>query len=350
MKRRNFLTATAAGAAFASLLAGAATAQESITLRFHQFLAPVAPLPAHAFKPWAEELAAASDGRIQIQHFDGMALGGRPPELIDQARDGVVDISMSLVGYTPGRFPRSEVFELPFIMDNSIATSLAFQQMIEEDFAENEFSDVKVLAGWVHGPGLIHSEDPIEKLEDMQGKTMRGPTRIINDLLSELGAEPVGMPLPAIPEALSKGVINGTVVPWEVTPSIRLSELVDNHTEFGGDKALYTATIVMVMNQQAYDNMPEDLRAIFDEHIGAGMVQDFAQVMVDYDAPGRQIAVDAGNTIIELDQAEVDRWIDASQPVYDRWIADMEGQGIDGQALIDRARELIAEKNAELGN
>mgnify|MGYP000185395017 CR=1 FL=1 len=99
----------------------------------------------------------------------------------------------------------------------------------------------------------------------MKGKTVRGPTRVINDMLAELGAEPVGMPLPAIPEALSKGVINATVIPWEVTPSIRLTELVRNHTEFGGPEALYTATIVLVMNQTKYDALDDDLKAIDKE-------------------------------------------------------------------------------------
>lgn len=347
MKRRSFLKTTAAGALLAGFGPSTAFAQD-VSLRFHQFLAPVAPLPAHAFKPWGERLEAASGGRLKIQHFDAMTLGGRPPELLDQARDGVVDISMSVVGYTPGRFPRTEVFELPFMMKDPIATSLAFQQMIEDDFQDSEYADFKVLAGWVHGPGVIHSEDPIEKLEDMAGKTLRGPTRIINDLLSELGAEPVGMPLPAIPEALSKGVINGTVIPWEVTPSIRLAELVANHTEFGGEEALYTATIIMVMNKSAYEALPDDLRAILDAESGAAMAQAFSQVMVDYDAPGRQIAVDAGNNLITLDEAEVARWKAAAEPVIDRWVAEMDGKGIDGRALIDRAKALIDEKTKML--
>ncbi|PUB18980.1 TRAP transporter substrate-binding protein [Yoonia sediminilitoris] len=347
MKRRDFLKTTAAGALAAGVGTNAAFAQDA-NLRFHQFLPPVAPLPAHAFKPWGERLAAASGGRLNVQHFDAMALGGRPPELLDQARDGVVDIAMSVVGYTPGRFPRTEVFELPFMMKNPIATSLAFQQMIEDDFQDSEYSDFKVLGGWVHGPGLIHTEEPVEKLEDMAGKTLRGPTRIINDLLSELGAEPVGMPLPAIPEALSKGVINGTVIPWEVTPSIRLTELISNHTEFAGEEALYTATIIMVMNRQAYDALPDDLREILDAESGAAMAQAFSQVMLDYDVPGREIAVAAGNNLITLDEAEVARWKAAAQPVIDRWIADMEGKGIDGQALIDRAKALIDEKTKML--
>ncbi|KEJ95945.1 TRAP-type C4-dicarboxylate transport system, substrate-binding protein [Pseudosulfitobacter pseudonitzschiae] len=337
MKKRTLLIGAAAAVA---MLPGLAFAQE-VTLRLHQFLPPVATVPAKILKPWGEEVTAASDGRIAIQHFDAMALGGRPPELLDQARDGVVDLAMTVVGYTPGRYPRTEVFELPFMMKDPVGTSRAFWEMVETDFQESEYQDVKVLGAWVHGPGVIHTKDPVTKLEDMKGKTLRGPTRVINDMLSELGATPVGMPLPAIPEALSKGVVNGTVIPWEVTPSIRLAELVSNHAEFSGDEALYTATIVLVMNRAKYDALPDDLKAILDEKSGAALSTFAAEVMFEYDKPGRDIAVEKGNTIVQLDEAEVARWKEAAQPVVARWVADMDSKGIDGQALIDQAKGLI---------
>ncbi|CUB00990.1 TRAP transporter substrate-binding protein [Pannonibacter indicus] len=344
MKKRGLVALMAAGLMALSALPSAA---QEVTLRLHQFLAPVAPVPSKILKPWGEEITQKSGGRIKIEHFDAMSLGGRPPELIDQARDGVVDMIMTIVGYTPGRFPRTEVFELPFMMTDPVATSLAFWNMVETDFQQNEYQDVKVLGAWVHGPGVIHSVDPIAKLEDMKGKTMRGPTRVINDLLSELGATPVGLPLPGIPEALSKGVINGTVIPWEVTSSIRLTELVKNHTEFGGKEALYTATIVLAMNKDKYESLPADLRAIIDAESGPKLSAFAAKVMHEYDTPARELAVKAGNNIITLDEAEVARWKEASQPVVDRWVADMQTKGIDGQALIDQAKKLIEENTAK---
>lgn len=339
MKRRDFIKKT--GAAAAVMAAPSVARAQEVTLRLHQFLPPPAPVPAMILKPWGESLAAASGGRINIQHFDAMSLGGRPPELMDQARDGVVDMSMTVVGYTPGRFPRTEVFELPFMMTNPVATAKAYWEMVETDFQSNEYADVKVLGAWVHGPGVIHTKAGVSSLEDMKGLSLRGPTRVINDLLSELGAEPVGMPLPAIPEAISKGVVNGTVIPWEVTTAIRLSELVDNHTEFSGEEALYTAAIVLVMNKASYDALPDDLRAILDAESGEKLSAFASQVMWDMDAPARQIAQDAGNTITTLDEAEVARWKEAAQPVIDRWISDMNDQGIDGAALIEQARSLI---------
>jgi TRAP-type C4-dicarboxylate transport system substrate-binding protein len=341
MKRRSFVKSTLLGAVAALAVSSAAYAQE-VTLRLHQFLPPPAPVPAQILKPWAAQVEEASGGRIKIEHFDAMSLGGRPPELMDQARDGVVDLSMTVVGYTPGRFPRTEVFELPFMMTNPVATAKAYWEMVETDFQNNEYSDVKVLGAWVHGPGLIHSAEGVTSLEDMKGLTLRGPTRIINDLMAELGAEPVGMPLPAIPEALSKGVVKATVIPWEVTTAIRLSELVSNHTEFSGDESLYTAAIVLVMNKAKYEALPDDLRAILDAESGAKLSAFATQVMWDMDAPAREIAANAGNTIVQLDEAEVARWKEASQPVIERWIADMDAKGIDGAALIEKAKSLIA--------
>ena len=348
MKRRTLMTTLASGLLSAGLLGmtAAPVLAQDVTLKLHQFLPPMANIPKNILRPWAAEVEKASGGRIKIEHFDAMALGGRPPELMDQAQDGVVDIVMTLTGYTPGRFPRSEVFELPFMMTDPVATALAYEQMIEDDLQQSEFSNVKILGGWVHGPGVIHSHDGIYKLEDMKGKKLRGPTRVINDLLGELGATPVGMPVPAIPEALSKKVVDGAVIPWEVTPALKISELVNKHTEFGGDTALYTATFVLAMNKTKYDSLPDDLRTALDSVSGPHLTKLASSVMLEWDKPGRDIAVANGNEITTLDEAEVARWKAASAPVVDRWIADMDAKGIDGKALIENAKALIAEKSA----
>ncbi len=339
MNRRSTLRGLAAVAVLATL--PISVAAQEVTLRLHQFLPPMATVPNKVLKPWADAVMEKSGGRIKIEHFDAMSLGGGPPELMDQAIEGVADITMTVVGYTPGRFPKTEVFELPFMMTDSVATSKAFMELVETELQDDEYKDVKVLGAWVHGPGVIHSNTGVTTLEDMEGKKLRAPTRIIGDLLKELGATPVGMPLPAIPEALSKGVIDGTVIPWEVTPAIKLSELATNHTEFSGAEALYTATIVTVMNKDAYEAMPDDLRAILDAESGQHLTAFAGAEMLAADKPGRDIAEANGNTIVTLDAAEVARWKAAAQPVVDRWVAEMEAKGIDGQDLITRAKALI---------
>ncbi len=270
-----------------------------------------------------------------------MSLGGRPPELYDQARDGVADVIMTVTGYTPNRFPKSEVFELPFMMRGSVATSKAFWEMVETELQATEYKDVKMLGAWVHGPGVVHTAGGVHKLEDMKGLKLRGPTRVINLLLGTLGAVPVGMPLPAIPEALSKGVVSGTVIPWEVTPAIKLSELVKHATEFSGDEALYTATIIMAMNRARYDSLPADLKAILDAKSGMALTTLAAEQMLAGDAPGRAIAAKNGTEVTVLDAAEVARWKAAAGPVVEQWVGQVAERGVDGKAAIAQANALI---------
>lgn len=327
---------TAAGAFAVVFGAGTAFAQD-VTLRVHQMLPAQATIPAQAITPWAEKVMAESDGRITIEMYPAMQLGGTPPSLFDQAQDGVVDIIWTVLGYTPGRFPKSEVFELPFMLTTGEATSVAFYNYVMENSPE-EFARVKVLALHTHGPGLFHTKEPVNSLEDLRGMKIRGGSRIISDMLGTLGAEPVGMPVPQVTEALSRGVIDGTTIPWEVTPALRTSELVSHHTGFSGDNGLYTQTFGFVMNQASYDRLPDDLKAVIDANSGVEVSREFGRVMDAGDAAGLKIAQDLGNTIVTLDEAETARWKAAAQATIDQWIADMTASGADGAALYAAAQ------------
>ncbi len=233
------------------------------------------------------------------------------------------------------------------MMTDAEAVSRAYWDIFEEKMKDGEFKDVHVIAAWVHGPGVIHSREPIAKLEDLPGKKLRAPTRIVNALLGQLGATAVGMPVPAITENLSKGVIDGAVIPWEVTTALKVPELVTNHTEFGGDHALYTSTFVLAMNKARYDALPDDLKKVIDDNSGQEVSALFGKTQQADDAPGRKIAVDRGNNIIELSAADVEPWKTAAQPVIDNWVVEMQGKGVDGQALLDEARTLIEKYSAK---
>ena len=341
MKPSKSLFGTALGLALgASLIGGAAFAQE-VTLRVHQFLPEQATIPANAIAPWAERIEAESDGRIEVELYPSMQLGGAPPTLYDQARDGVVDVVWTVLGYTPGRFPKAEVFELPFIGKSGEATSRAFHDWAMENAAE-EFDGVHVLALHTHGPGLIHANKAVETPADLAGMKVRGPSRVITNMLEVLGATPVGMPVPQVPESLSKGVIDGAVIPWEVTGALKTSELVDNHTEFSGENGLYTVGFAFVMNEDTYEGLPDDLRAVIDANSGVELAAMFGRAMDEGDVGGRKIAEDRGNTIIVVDEAGTEAWREAAQPVIDDWIAEATAAGLDGQALYDSAVAAIA--------
>jgi len=334
-------TIVKAGIAAAALVSMAAAAQpQEYTFRLHQFLAAQSAIPGNFLKPWADKVERESGGRIRIEHFPSMQLGGRPASLIDQVTDGAVDFVWTLHGYTPGRFPKAEVFELPFMAASAEATSQAFQAYVEKHMA-GDSPGIKIIAVHTHGPGLMHTKSPVEKLSDLQGMKLRGPTRMITNLLGALGAEPIGMPVPQVPESLSRGVIDGAVIPWEVSVPLKVADLVRNHTETSGNRGLYTATFLFAMNKASYDRLPDELKKVIDDNSGIEAAAWAGRVMDEADVEGRRIGAEKGNTIITLDAAESTKWREASQPVVRDWIAEMDRAGLDGQAMFEDAQALI---------
>ncbi len=343
MKNRSIkkLVALAAlGTVSVFVMANTTFAAETIVLKMHQFLPAQATVPSKILYVWADKIEKDSGGRIKIDRYPSMQLGGRPPALIDQVVDGVVDIVWTVAGYTPGRFVRTEVFELPFMSYNAEATSRAYWEMIDKDMKDKEFKDVHILGGWVHGAGILHSQKPINKLEDMKGLKIRGGTRANNMLLTELQSIPIGMPVPGVPEALSKGVINATTIPWEVAAPLKVAELVKNHTEFTG-KALYTLPFIFVMNKEKYNSLPDDLKKVIDDNSGLEFSANAGRIMEEADGPVREKAKQAGNNIIVLDAEETARWQKSSEAVYKTWSEFMESKGFDAKALIENAQNLI---------
>jgi len=321
--------------------AGVAPSQE-VTLKIHHFLPPPSPAHSKFIVPWCEKIGKESGGRLVCQIYPSMQLGGAPPQLYDQAKDGVADIIWTLPGYTAGRFPTIEAFELPFTMTNAEATSRALWLYVQQH-AKAEFKDVHPLAFHVHGPGYIHMRDKqIRTLADMKGVKVRAPTRLTNKLIGAMGATPVGMPVPQVPEALSRGVIDGAVIPWEVVPSVKVEELTKFHTETDAKfPALYTATFVFAMNLAKYNSLPPDLKKVIDQNSGVELSAWIGKVFQEADAPGRKLAEARNNQFYTIPASELENWRKVSQPIVDEWIKEMGAKGHDGKALIESARSLI---------
>ena len=339
--RRQLLQSGAALALGAPALTG--FAQSTVTLKFHTFMAPQSNVWINMHKAWMDKVEKDSGGRIKFEGYPAMQLGGSPVQLFDQAKDGVVDIVWTLPGNTPGRFPRTEVFELPFMMNNAEATSRAFWEYIHTQ-APDEYRDVHPLALHVHGPGMFHMRSKlIRTADDLRGSKVRGPSRQITKMLGYLGATPVGMPLPQIPDSLSKGVIDGAVIPWEVVPSVKVHELAKFHSQFdpaGG--ALYTTTFVMAMNKAKYAALPPDLKAIIDRNSGLETSGWLGKVQQAGDGPGREAAAKLGNTIHTIPASEAQELRRKARLVEVEWMQDMDKRGFNGQRLLDTARQLIA--------
>jgi TRAP-type C4-dicarboxylate transport system substrate-binding protein len=334
------------GAAAAAATLGAPLAafgQQTVTLKFHTFMAPMSNVWLTMHKPWMDKVERDSGGRIKFEAYPAMQLGGTPVQLYDQARDGVVDIVWTLPGNTAGRFPRVEVFELPFMMNNAEATSKAYWEYFQTQ-CPDEFKETQVIALQVHGPGVIHTAGKaVNSAADLRGLKMRGPTRQVTKLLASLGATPVGMPLPGIPDALSKGTIDGAVIPWEVVPSVKVHELTKFHSEFPTDMpAIYTTTFVMAMNKARYDGLPADLKRVIDANSGMGASAFLGRTQQGNDPIGRKAASDRGNTIHTFTRAEAEDFIRRSAAIDDEWVADMDKRGFKGAQLLSSAKALIA--------
>ncbi|MGE3065744.1 MAG: TRAP transporter substrate-binding protein [Hyphomicrobiaceae bacterium] len=343
VSRRKFLSAAGlAVAAPAVLRAGAARAQAVVTLKLHHFLPAVANGHAKMLAPWAKMIEQDSGGKIKIDIYPSMQLGGTPPQLYDQARDGVADIVWTLPGSTPGRFPSTEVFELPFVAARrGIVNALAGEEYAQAHLA-NETKDIKLLCFWAHDHGLIHATRQVKTMEDLKGLKLRSPTRLAGEALKALGATAIGMPIPQVPESLAQKVIDGCVVPWEVVPAIKVQELVKYHTEIPGTPTLYTASFFLAMNKAKYDSLPADLKQVIDKHSGMA----FARLAGNmWDNAGKEVSEmvkKRGNVITAISEDEKARWIKTTEPVISSWVKQMKDKNIDGAKLLETARALIA--------
>lgn len=334
MRRFTLACAALAVAAFHPALAQ----DDPITLTVHHFASPKAPTQATLIEPWAKRIEEQSDGRIKVEIFPSMSMGGAPPELYRQVRDGLADIVWTLTGYTPGVFPRTEVFELPTVHGGSAkATALAIQDnfdMIAEDFA-----DVKPILIYPHGGQLIHTVDKeVSSPEDLAGLKLRTPSRTGAWLIEALGAEPVGMPVPDVPQALAKGAVDGVLLPFEIMPALNAHELVKHSYEGPNGERFGTSVFMFAMNKERYEALPDDLKRVIDDNSGAAIAE---WIGGEWDKVEESGKVPRGGTEpVEVTRFSPEEWSafqEKAQQVTDRWIEQAKENGIDGAALVEAA-------------
>ena len=329
--------------ALTALACAVASQAQTVTLKVHHFLPAASAAQTTFIKPWCDKIAAESGDKMKCQIYPSMQLGGTPPQLFDQVKDGVADVVWVLPGYTAGRFPLSEVFELPFMMQNPEGTSKALWDFVQTNPAvAAEFKDVKLIALHVHGDGVFHmTGKPIKTLADLKGTKLRAPTRQTSKLLAALGATPVAMPVPQVSEALSKSVIDGALVPYEVVPSVKIQELAKFHSETDpAEPAIYTSTFVFAMNKAKYDSLSPDLKKVIDNNSGQALSGAVGKAFLAADGLGKKLTEkNAHNTI---PSAELQAWKKIGEQVTSAWVTEVSAKGANGKQLLDNARALIA--------
>ena len=342
------LRSTLAALCLSTSLAAAAAPETTITLKVHHFLPNDSLTQRELIQPWADEISRASGGRLRFHFFPAMQMGGKPAQLLDQARSGSADIVWALPGYNGGAYPLTGVFELPFMNRSAEASSQALWDFLDRH-GQREYQGVKLLATHLTDSVVLHTrKQPIRSMADFAGLRLRTANHVQSRLIELFGGTPQSMPINPVPAALARGLLDGAAVPWDVVSAVKLQERVKYHTEMAeGMPKLMHAALVLAMNKARYDSLPEDLRQIIDAHSGralsarAGRLWDTRVV-----ESGRQRARERGNEVVFLDAAEQERWMATARRLDDEWVAEAEGQGYaEGAALLREARQLVAGYN-----
>ena len=333
-----------------SALSVAATAPayaQEVTLKVAHFLPAAAPAQQNVLQPWCENLKNDSNGRIQCQFYPAMQLGGTPGQLADQVKNGVADVVWTAPGYSAGRFPAIEAFELPFMVKDSSSSSAALWQYYQQH-AQQEFAAYKVLAFHTDGGQAVHtSSKPANALADFAGLKLRTSTRMGAKTLQALGGSPVAMPPAQVTEAIAKGVVDGSLGAWELVMPTKLSEVTKLHMQPQAGAPYPTATVLMVlMNQKKFDKLPADLKAIVDKHSGAALSARFGTAFDEEAQRSRQNVQSLGNSVTTLSAAQIAELQKATASVDEEWVAQASSKGLDGKALLAAARALTATSSA----
>jgi len=314
---------------------------ENVTLTIHHFLSPKSNAHTKMIQAWADKVAKESNGQIKFELFPAMAMGGKPSELYGQVRDGTADIVWTVLGYTPGVFPRSEVYELPLVHKGSAtATTIALNSTM--DMLADDYKDVKILFLHANDGNVIHSATkPIRKFEDAKGLKLRTPSRTGSWVIEGMGAEPVGLPVPELPEAMSKGAIDGALTTLEIVPALKLQELDKYVTELPDGDRFGTAVFMFAMNKDSYNNLPADLKKVIDDNSGMKVAADIGKMWEDFEQTGVDALAAAKVERITLSAEEAAKFKAADEKVVARWIEESKTKGFDGAALVEKARAAI---------
>lgn len=325
-------------------LAGASS--DVVTLKVAHFLPPSSTFHQKNLTPWCDKINKESNGRLKCQIYPSMQLGGIPSQLLDQARDGVADIVWAVPTYQAGRFTKSEVFELPFMVNKSGTGSQAMWDYVQKNSLD-EFKGVKLIFTHLNDGSQMHfGKKSVKTLEDMRGLKLRAPTRLGSKIIVALGAIPVQMPATAAPEAISKGVVDGISISWEVMTSLKLQEVCKTHTEVEQNQKKHSNGIfVFAINQAKYNSLPADLKKVIDQNSGREVSKWVGSVWDSGVDAARKIAADRHNTFNVLSSDEYSRWVKATDPVVEGWIKDVNAKGGNGQALLQDAKALIKKYN-----
>jgi len=336
LARRTRQGATLAAALTAGL---AAPAMAQTVLTLSSWVPPAHTLTTGQIE-WCEMLAQKAAGKVKCNALPRAVTGA--PGTFDAVRNGLVDISFTVHGYTPGRFVMTQMVEFPFMGDSSEVTSVAFQRMYAKypSFAE-EHKGVKVLAVFTHGPGIVfNTKKPITKIEDVQGMKFRVGGGMVNDISKAMGMNVTLKPAPESYELLSTGVMDGTLFPAESVEGFKIDKVIKYATTFPG--GLYNTSFVFMMNQAKYDALPADVKKIVDEMSGEFAARMLGRGWDKVDRRGMAFMQAAGVSFTKADAAFVNAVKARTGGLEDTWVKAAEAKGLKD------AKKVLADYRGEI--
>ncbi|MDH3679777.1 MAG: TRAP transporter substrate-binding protein [Acidimicrobiia bacterium] len=311
---------------------------DPVTINFGHPFPAQHPIQAGALEQWAADVSDATDGTVTVEFFAGGSLAPAP-QTYENVVAGAQDVGWALQGYTPGRFPVTDVIEMPFTFTSAQQATDVLWTLYEE-FPEfqAEYADVKLLGMWVHDLGdLWIAEGKVESLDDIDGLTLRAPSPVQNAVIEALGGNPVGLPAPELFDSLERGVIDGLFIANSGLSSFNLYEVLESGVECN----CYVAAQFLVMNLDTWNSLSPAQQAAVEEISGRNLSTN-AAVVYDgaYDAAAARV-VESGIEKVQLSDAELDRWKEATQSVIDDWISSNSAD-FPTQEMYDRMLELSA--------
>ncbi len=339
--RRTFLTSSIGTAVAPAILRLARADIAPVTLKLHHSFSAVSGVHDKFLVPWARKVETDSGGRMRVDIFPSMQLGGAPAALFDQARDGSADIVWAAPSLIPGRFVKIETFELPFLPSHRALVSSKALTDFAAAHLQDEFRDFYTICFSCSDSAAIHATRPVRIIEDIRDFKLHVQTRLAAEAMRTLGAHPILMPSAQLPVAITEHVVDGCLDPWHLVPPLRLNDLLRAHTEFSSYSPS-ARTYALVMNKATYDRLPRELKSVIDSNSGQ-VAAAMAGAMWDQQAVAiANMVVERGDLIVTLLPEAVARWRKATEPVIDAWRKEMKEQKIDGAKLIAAANAMLA--------
>jgi TRAP-type C4-dicarboxylate transport system substrate-binding protein len=310
-------------------------AEKVVTIKVANWF-PIAHKQTPLLETWCKEVEKRSNGKVKVNYYPAGTLVPAA-QSYDAVTRGISDVGNHVLGYTVGRFPLTEVLDLPHgYPNNTVPTELA--NAFYAKFKPKEFNDVKVL--WFHGqaPGLVHTKSkPVNKLEDLKGLKMR--TYGSNaKLMGLLGGAPVAMPMTDVYDSLSRGVADGLMAAYEALEGFRIGEQIKYSTENYGTS--YTAIFVVVMNKDKWNSLPPDVQKVIDE-MSLEYAKKYAAMWDDIEKHGKEYMIKRGGKIIPLSAAEETKWVEKAQPLFNDYVKRMKEKNLPGDEALKFVRDYL---------